>query len=134
MERNLFFKRRENLNSQPLNIANAQSVKTFCCRSSKPFFFLSVTFNNVSLKVCSVSYVFFFGSFNVQAIITLFSIYLSKILNVKVKKFSKTQAPLGDKPLSGMGHPVRAEFYSINFTLVMGMMRKQETFTINLNP
>ena len=67
----------------------------------------------------------FFGFLNVQAIKTLFRflkcIYLSKILNVKVKKFSKTYAPLGDKPSSGMSHPVRAEFYSINFTLVMGM-------------
>ena len=94
MEKELSFKRRENLNSQPLNIANADSVQTFCCRSSKPFFFLGVTFNDVSLKVCSVSYVYFFRVLNVQAIETLFRflkcIYLSKILNVKVKTFSKT--------------------------------------------
>ena len=40
----------------PFNIANGESEQTFCCRSSKPFF-LSVTYNNVSLKVCSVCYV-----------------------------------------------------------------------------
>ena len=63
MEKDVSFNRRENLNSRPLNIANADSVQTFCSDRASHFFFLSVTFNNVSLKVCSVPYVYFFSGF-----------------------------------------------------------------------